>query len=227
MTKNRMFPWILKKGVEVNFQTMVRDSSWLWHLRFGHLNFNGLKLLAVKKMVTELLALQIPSKPCEACLRGKQHREPFPVGKVRRANQLLELVHTDLCGPVEVESLGGKRALMALVDDFLRKAWVYFLREKSEAFQTFKIFVEKQSGYTLKTPISDKGGEFTSNEFSNYCIAEEIRWQLTASYIPQQNGIVERKNHTIFEMARSMLKAKELPKPYWAEAISCAVFLLN
>ncbi|CAM8990990.1 unnamed protein product [Rhodiola kirilowii] len=230
MTKNRMFPWILKKEVEVNFQTMVRDSSWLWHLRFGHLNFNGLKLLATKKMVTGLPAIQIPSQPCEACLRGKQHREPFPVGKARRANQPLELVHTDLCGPVEVESLGGKRYMMALVDDFSRKTWVYFLREKSEAFRTFKefkTFVEKQSGYTLKTLRSDRGGEFTSNEFSSYCRTEGIRRQLTASYTPQQNGIAERKNRTIFEMARSMLKAKELPKPYWAEAVSCAVFLLN
>ncbi|CAM8987141.1 unnamed protein product [Rhodiola kirilowii] len=120
--------------------------------------------------------------------------------------------------------------MMALVDDLSRKTWVYFLREKLEAFRTFKefkIIVEKQSGYTLMTLRSDRGGKFTSNEFSNYCRAEEIRWQLTASYTPQQNGIVERKNCTIFEMARSMLKAKELPKPYWAIAVSCAVFLLS
>ncbi|CAM8934015.1 unnamed protein product [Rhodiola kirilowii] len=120
--------------------------------------------------------------------------------------------------------------MMALVDDFSRKTWVYFLREKSEAFRTFKefkTFVEKQSGYTLKTLRSDRGGEFTSNEFSTYYRDEGIRRKLSASYTPQQNGIAERKNRTIFEVARSMLKAKELPKPYWVEAVSCAVFLLN
>ena len=96
------------------------------------------------------------------------------------------------------------------MNDYTRKIWIYFLREKSEAFNKFKEFkalVEKQRGYHLKTLRSDRGGEFTSNEFNDYCKQEGIRRELTTSYTPRQNGIAEWKNRTIFEMARSMLKA--------------------
>ena len=74
---------------------------------------------------------------------------------------------------------------------------------------------------------SDRREEFTSNEFYNYCKSQGIQRQLTTSYTPQQNGIIKKKNITIVEMARSMLKVKSLPKKFWSEAITCAVFLLN
>lgn len=181
-------------------------------------------------MVTGLPPIETTSNPCEGCILGKHKRDSFPVGKSRRAKQPLELVHTDICGPIEVESLGHKRYFLLFVDDFTRRIWIYFLKEKSEAFTKFRKFralVEKQSGYPLKTLRSDRGGEFTSNEFNDYCKQEGIQRELTASYTPKQNCIAERKNRTIFEMARSMLKAKHLPKPYWAEAIACAAYLLN
>ena len=230
MTKNRMFPMTLQTKNLLSFQAMMKDNNWLWHLRYGHLNFRGLKLLVQKRMVTGMPLIECPDRPCEGCLVGKQHRESFPVGKARRAKQLLELVHTDICGPIEVESVGQKRYMLIFVDDFTRKTWVYFLREKSEAFakfKEFKVYVEKHSGFNLKTLRSDRGGEFTSNEFDKFCKIHGVKRQLTASYTPQQNGIAERKNRTIFEMARSMLKAKNLPKNFWAEAVACAVFVLN
>ncbi|KAL4378928.1 hypothetical protein GQ457_02G031910 [Hibiscus cannabinus] len=112
----------------------------------------------------------------------------------------------------------------------IRKTWVYFLKQKSEAFGAFKNFkalVEKESGFEIKSLRSDRGGKFTSNEFNDFCKANGIRRPLTVPRSPQQNGVVERKNRTILNMARSMLKAKNMPKEFWAEAVSCAVYLSN
>ncbi|XP_073153344.1 uncharacterized protein [Henckelia pumila] len=91
----------------------------------------------------------------------------------------------------------------------------------------FKKMVERESNLQLKTLRIDRGGEFLSKEFSNYCSQEGIRRQLTARYTPQQNGVAERKNRIIVEMARSMLKAKGLPNTFWAEAVNTVVYILN
>ena len=87
--------------------------------------------------------------------------------------------------------------------------------------------VEKQSGLSIKVLRSDRGGEYKSNEFLDYCRYHGIKKQFTTSYTPQKNGVAERKNRTIMEMARSMLKGKNLPNEYWAEAVACAVYILN
>ncbi|KAH9310278.1 hypothetical protein KI387_044223 [Taxus chinensis] len=87
--------------------------------------------------------------------------------------------------------------------------------------------VEKQSGYFIKVLISDREGEYVSSEFLNFCKFHGIKKQFTTRYTPQQNGVAERKNRTIMEMARSMLKAKHLPNEYWAETVACVVYILN
>jgi len=94
-------------------------------------------------------------------------------------------------------------------------------------FKDFKVIIKKQSGYKIRTVRSDQGREYTSNGFEAFCTQQGIRHQTTPAYTPQLNGVVERKNRTILNMARSLLKAKKLPKQYWAEAVSCEVYLLN
>ncbi|KAH9659148.1 hypothetical protein KPL70_023755 [Citrus sinensis] len=96
-----------------------------------------------------------------------------------------------------------------------------------EAFKKFKAAVEKESGYQIKAMRSDRGGEFTSKEFLEFCEANGIRRPLTVPRSPQQNGVAERNNRTILNMARSMLKSKRLPKEFWAKAVACAVYLSN
>jgi transposase InsO family protein len=94
-------------------------------------------------------------------------------------------------------------------------------------FKDFKAIIKKQNGYKIRTVRSDQGGEYTSNDFEAFCTQQGIRQQTTPAYTPQLNGVAERKNRMILDMARSLLKAKKLPKQYWAEAVSCAVYLLN
>ena len=92
-----------------------------------------------------------------------------------------------------------------------------------EAFKWFKILAETEKGVKMKTLRSDRDGEFTSEEFSSYCLEHGIKRQLTAPYSPQQNGVVERKNRTVLYMVRAMLKAKDLPRELWGEAVSTDV----
>ena len=101
------------------------------------------------------------------------------------------------------------RYFILFIDDFSRMTWVYFLKEKSEVFGVFKKFkalIENQSGKRIKVLRSDRGKEYTSREFERFCEDEGIERQLTVAYSPQQNGVSERKNRTVMEMARSMLK---------------------
>lgn len=140
------------------------------------------------------------------------------------------MIHTDICGPITPESFSGKRYFISFIDDFSRKTWVYFLKEKSEAFKVFKKFkvmVEKATDRHIKAVRSDRGGEYTSTVFMKYCEEQGIRRFLTAPYSPQQNGVAERKNRTVLDMIRSMLKSKNMSKEFWAEAVQCAIYVQN
>ncbi|GJX84602.1 zinc finger, CCHC-type containing protein [Tanacetum coccineum] len=120
--------------------------------------------------------------------------------------------------------------MFLLVDDCTRYMWVYFLKSKDEAFETFKEFklkVENEVGKKLRSFRTDRGGEFTSREFTRYCKENGILRQLTAPYSPQQNGIVERRNRSVMSTTRSMLKAMHMPQIFWAEAIRHGVYVLN
>lgn len=229
MTENRLFPLTLVSSQLHAFKSTT-DDSWLWHQRYGHLNFQGLSLLNKKNMVRGLPPIKEKEEVCSGCAFGKHHRDSFPVNKSWRAKSPLELVHADTCGDMQEESLGKNLYFLTFIDDYSRHTWVYFLKQKSEAFTCFKNFkamAEKQSGYHVKILRTDRGGEFTSNEFADFCIKNGIQRQLTAAYTPQQNGIAERKNRTIMEMARSMLQTKNLPNTFWGEAVATTVYILN
>jgi len=145
-------------------------------------------------MVEGLPLLKPPSKLCKDCLVGKQHRDSFPMKSSWRASQILQLVHADICGPIKLTSNNKKRYLLTFIDYFSRKTWVYFLAEKSEAFtifKSFKLHVEKATNMSLKGLRTDRGGEFTSQEFNNFCNAHGVQRQLTAAYSPQQNGVAD------------------------------------
>ncbi|RVW64797.1 Retrovirus-related Pol polyprotein from transposon TNT 1-94 [Vitis vinifera] len=153
-----------------------------------------------KKMVNGLPQLKSPLRLCKDCLVGKQQRYSFPRKSTWRASQILQLVHADICGPIKPISNSKKR---------------------------FKIHVEKETNSFIRALRTDRGGEFTSQEFTNFCDVNGIRRQLTAAYTPQQNGVAERKNRTIMNMVRSMISEKKIPKPFWPEAVNWTVHVLN
>jgi transposase InsO family protein len=127
-------------------------------------------------------------------------------------------------------SFGGCRYFILFIDDHTRMIWVYFLKEKFEDFEKFVHFQHMVGNETIEKVSSlriDNGGEFTSNEFNDYCRNNGIKRKLTNSYTPQQNGVTERMNRTLKGMARCMMQFKGLSTKYWAEAVHIAVYLKN
>jgi len=208
----------------------MTDDSWLWHRRLGHINFDNLVKISKLGAVRNLPKIIKPSNPiCKHCQLGKQTRATFKT-KEHSSSKPLELVHIDICGPMRTKSLQGYFYFMLFVDDFTRMCWVFFLKEKSEAFQkikTVKIVVENEIGKKLKCLRYDNGGEFTSKEFNLFCENYGIKRQFSVARTPQQNGMVERRNRTIQEAARTMLNEAKLSDGYWREAISTTVHTLN
>jgi transposase InsO family protein len=135
-----------------------------------------------------------------------------------------------VCGPFDTGSLGSNRYFVSFVDEYSRMMWLYLIKTKDEVltvFQKFKVMVEKQAERGIKILRSDGGGEYTSTAFTNFCTSEGIMHEITAPYTPQHNGLCERRNRTIMDMTRCMLKEKQLPKEFWGEAVTTACYVLN
>lgn len=230
MSSNRMYiiyaPVIIPTCLKVSGDTETQ----LWHNRYGHLSYKGLKTLVKKEMVNGLPDLKEVTDMCFDCMMGKQHREAIPKKANWIASKKLELVHSDVCGPISPLSNGGNRYFITFTDDFSRKTWVYLLKDKASSFEVFKRFkaaVELESGCKIQCLRTDRGGEFTSNMFDEFCSAQGIKRQLTAAYTPQQNGVSKRKNRTIMNMVRCLLAGKNVPKVFWPEAAKWATYVLN
>ena len=118
----------------------VMSTKELWHHRYGHLNQHDLVQLWKKSVVEGLLKLKSEHLECEACALGKQHREEFPLHTKKKQRELIELIHTDVCGPMQTMSIGGARYFLIFVDDRSKFTWVYFIRRKSDVFEYFKEF---------------------------------------------------------------------------------------
>ena len=210
--------------------TAVADKEQLWHRRFGHIGEDKLKGLANKELVE---CFDYDSSKsigfCECCIGGKQHRTPF-VSSSTEATELLELIHSDVCGKISEKSIGGAQYFLTFTDHKSRYTWTYFLKSKDEVFNRFiewKALVENATGKSIKVLRTDNGGEYTSTVFQNYLKKEGIRHELTIPKTPEQNGVAERLNRTLVEMARSMLLDGKLKLKFWAEAVSTAVYLKN
>ncbi|KAM0975401.1 hypothetical protein ACFX2C_018436 [Malus domestica] len=174
---NRCYPLALLSENQVVLKASVTHSTKIWHRRLGHLHLGDLKQLRDKNMVHGLPQLEIHSGVCEGCQYGKQHRDEFSNNQALRANDPLEVVHVDLCGPMKVESIAGNKYFMLLIDDCTIMVWVYFLKHKSESFSCFRKFkamTELQCGFIVKCLRSDREGEFMSTEFVQFCENEGI-----------------------------------------------------
>ncbi|KAK1422289.1 hypothetical protein QVD17_25292 [Tagetes erecta] len=229
-SKNRLYRINLKIGSPTCLLANLEDQAWLWHARLGHLNFDAIKTMTHKNLVQGIPRINHASQVCDACLLGKHSRAPFPNQVKFKSLRPLDLVFGDLCGPISPPTNSGKKYIFLLVDDCTRYMWVYFLESKDQAFEIFKEFkqkVEMDIGTKLKMLRTDRGGEFTSNEFTQYCKKNGIARQLTAPYSPQQNGVVERRNRTMLSTTRSMLKAMKMPQSFWGEAVRHAIYILN
>src|SRR4051812_26798745 len=142
----------------------------------------------------------------------------------------LELLHMDLFGPQNYASLGGNKYGLVIVDDFSRYTWVFFLDDKSKVLDIFTSFAKRaQVEYDskLKHIQSDNGTEFKNTHIEDFLDDYGMTHEFLAAYTPQQNGVVERKNRTLIEMARTMLDEYKTPIRFWDEAINTACHIIN
>lgn len=203
------------------------NQTYLWHLRLGHIN-----LRRIQRLVKDgpLGSLEVETFPiCESCLEGKMTKRPF-TAKGYRAKDVLELVHSDLCGPMTIQARGGFEYFVTFIDDYSRYGYIYLMRRKSECFEKFKEYkaeTEKRHGKCIKTLRSDRGGEYLFGEFRDYLSESGITSQLSAPGTPQQNGVAERRNRTLIEMVRSMMSYSDLPNSFWGYALETATYILN
>lgn len=205
------------------------ESAMTWHRRLGHLNHQSLKKMRENVNGIDFNNDFTQIERCEVCSMGKQNRLPFQASKTE-SNEILQLIHSDLVGPMENQSIGHARYLLTFVDDLTKKVFVYFLKEKSQVVNTFigfKNLVENQMGKKIKIFRTDNGTEYCNKRLVNFLNENGIQHQRTNVYTPQQNGTAERMNRTLIEKARCLLYDADLPLCYWAEAINMAAYLVN
>ena len=203
------------------------DTTKLWHLRLGHMSVNGLLELHKKQLLKGVKTCKLEF--CKYCVFGKQHKIRIK-SAVHNSKGVLDYIHSDVWGPAPARSKGGAEYFVTFIDDYSRKVWVYFLKNKSEVFSKFLLWkaqVEKSTGRQVKCLRSDNGGEYTSREFIHYCESEGIRRHFTTPGGADQNGVSERMNRTLVERARSLRLTSGLDRIFWAEALDMACYLVN
>nr|GFC19047.1 retrovirus-related Pol polyprotein from transposon TNT 1-94 [Tanacetum cinerariifolium] len=204
---------------------------WLWHRRLSRLNFDTFNLLSKYDIVVGLPKLKfIKDHLYSSCELGKAKRKSLHTKLTPSSKRQLQLLHMDLCGPMRVESINGKRYVLVIVDDYSRYTWTHFLRSKDETPEVlidFLRLVQRGLQAQVRVVRTDKGTEFLNQTLHAYFAAKGIFHQTSVARTPKQNGVVKRRNRTLVKAARTMLSAAKVPLFFWAEAIATACFTQN
>lgn len=213
-----------------NVNSTKLNESQKWHQRLGHINIRSIKELSDKNLVRGLEDINVDNINCDGCNVSKSTKAPCKRIKGRHTKTVLELVHSDLCGPMPSKSIGGSEYFLTFTDDYSRKTTVYCLKGKNEVASYTKRYiarVERETDQKLKRIRTDNGLEFCNKELITLFNELGIKHERTNTYTPQMNGVAERINRTLLDMARAMLKTAQLPERFWAEALLSACYIKN
>ncbi|GJW83277.1 retrovirus-related pol polyprotein from transposon TNT 1-94 [Tanacetum coccineum] len=187
--------------------------------------------LASKELVRNLPNLKFDQHFCDACKIGMQAHASHKAKNIVSTTRCLELLHMDLFGPSVVWSYKGNRYTLVIVDDYSRYTWIIFLKDKTEAFDQFEILskkIQNQLGCIIVSIRTDHGREFDNEvQFGEFCNANGITHNFSASRTPQSNGVVERKNRTLQEISRTMLNEQSLPQKFCCNTVDTSTYILN
>ena len=216
--------------------TGAQADAQLWHRRFGHLGYDNLERLVAEDMVK---GVNVEAKhfrkagesgPCEPCVLGKHAKKPFKSSESPDPTEPLELLHMDLCGPLETPSREGHIWIATLLDDYSKMSVVTLLKKKRHVAKAMKEVItqlETRTGKKVKILQTDRGSEYVNAEMKDFCKKKGIVHRLSVAYTPEQNGAAERLNRTLQDRARSMLVDAHLPKELWGEAVNTANYIRN
>ncbi|GJT55527.1 retrovirus-related pol polyprotein from transposon TNT 1-94 [Tanacetum coccineum] len=222
---------MLKKSPICLISKASKTKSWLWHYRLSHLNFG-----TINKLVKDGLARGIPRHKfqkdhlCSACALGKSKKSSHQPKAEETNQEKLYLLHMDLCGLIRVASINEKRYILVIVDDYSRFTWVRFLRTKDEAPKTIIKCIKNIQVFfnaTVCNVRTDNGTKFVNQTLHEFYENVGISHQTSFSRTPQQNGVVERRNQTLVEAARTMLIFSKALLFLRAKAINIACYTQN
>jgi transposase InsO family protein len=207
------------------------NMGWLWHRRLAHVGMKNLhKLLNGEKILGLTNVHFEKDRICSACQAGKHVRVHHPHKNIMTTDRPLELLHMDIFGPITYISIGGSKYCLVIMDDYSRFTWVFFLQKKSQTQYILKGFLrwaQNEFRLRIKKVRSDNGTEFKNSQIEGFLEDEGIKHEFSSPYTPQQKGVVERKNRTLLDMARTMLDEYKTPDQFWAEAINTACYSIN
>jgi len=204
----------------------------IWHKRIAH---RSLSQQAAERIAKSVLGFHIKEaekeeeKVCAVCAAGEQGRE-YLTGKRGKSEELLDTIHSDVCGPMSLAGLMGERYFTTFIDEHSGSIAVSLLTQKSDLFEWFKEYrakVERETKRKIKSRRCDGGGEYSGNTFRTYLREHGIRQQITPPYTPEHNGIAEQANRTIMDMVRYMILESALGKEFWGFAALTAVHIIN
>ncbi|GMF59186.1 unnamed protein product [Phytophthora fragariaefolia] len=214
--------------------TTSRKEPWvLVHARLVHIPFKRYEQLLTMADGVPCITEGVASDDvCAGCCMGKMRADDYPrhPEKLVKSTGVLDLVHTDVMGPMQTRTPGGCTFGVTFIDDYSRHVTVYFMKAKSEVLSKFKIYkaaMENATGKTIKRLRSDNGGEYTGKLFKAYLNRNGIKHEKTVPYTPQQNDLAERMNRSLVEMAHCMLYHEGIAKKWWAESVNTAAWIIN
>ncbi|GJT08174.1 retrovirus-related pol polyprotein from transposon TNT 1-94 [Tanacetum coccineum] len=198
---------------------------------YPNLNFDTINELAKNDLVIDLPKFKyLKEHLCLSCEQGKSKTAPHKPKPITNSKQRLHLLHMDLCEPMRVKNINGKRYVLVIMDDYSRYTWVHFFRSKNEAPEVIKTFLKKIQ-VLLQAPViiirTDNGTEFTNHVLKAYFDIVGISHQTSLVRTPQQNGVIERRNRTLVDAARTMLIFYCASLFLWAKAIATACYTQN
>ncbi|GJV46850.1 retrovirus-related pol polyprotein from transposon TNT 1-94, partial [Tanacetum coccineum] len=208
-----------------------KTKSWLWHQRLSHLNFGAINHLARHGLVRGLPKLKFEKDHlCSACAMGKSKKQSHKPQSEDTNQEKLYLLHMDLCGPIRVASVNRKKYIIIIVDDYSRFTWVKFLASKDEApdfIIKFLKIIQVRLNATIRNICTNNGTEFVNQTLHSYYESVDICHETLVARTPQQNGVVERRNHTLVEAAQTMLIYAKALLFLWAKAVAIACYSQN
>ena len=222
--------------MSIKIKLTSENSATLWHKRLGHISKKRIEILVPNKILDPLDFIDF--YVYTNCIKGKQtNKKRF---EANRTLDVLELIHTDICGPFPTVAWNGQQYFITFTDDFSRYGYIYLLHEKSQSLDVFKNYkaeVENQLSKRIKSVRSDRGGEYYGRydgsgeqrpgPFAKFLEECGIVPQYTMPGSPTMNGVAERRNRTLKDMVRSMISHSTLPESLWGEALKTAVYILN
>jgi hypothetical protein len=221
-----------KENANLDACLLVKTNmGWLWHRCLAHVGMKNLHKLLKEEHVLGLTDVCFEKdRPCAACQTRKKVGTSHPSKNIMTTSWPLELLHMDIFGPVAYLNIVGSKYGLVIVDDYSCFTWVFFLQDKSKTQGTLKHFQKRaQNEFELKVEKirSNNGFEFKILQVDENLEEEGIEHEFFTAYTPQQNGLVERKNRTLIDMARTMLGEYKTPDRFWSEAVNMACHAIN